>query len=256
MSTGLDLGKQVGPLPVGGWVAVVGGGLAIAYFVNKGQARQDAQIEPLTEAGVGTGLVPAGAIIQPFQPSDDEPEDNPAWGRKVLNWLIGSGSDPATADNAVRKYLSGENLTVQENALINLALVKFGSPPGTLPPVTVPTVPPPTTPPVTPTDSGRAGLVFYQPGSPRKRGSRVPLKGYVRIGGKVPISPTNRIVTITVFYLNKPSTSSYIYQRFFLSVNSKGEFNTSTGWGISSRGWRWYQASYKGVISNRRVTFT
>ena len=253
MSTGLDLGKQVGPLPLGAWVAVIGGGLTIAYFVNKGQAKSDRQYEPLIEEGVGTGLVPAGAVIQPYQPPEDtEQEDNPAWGRKVLNYLIGTGADPATADNAVRKYLSGENLTIQENALLNLALVKFGSPPEALPPVKVPTTPAPTT----PTDSGKPTLTFSQPPSPRRRGTRVPLKGTIRMGGKAPVLPQNRIIQITVFYLNKPSTSGYIYQRFFISANSKGEYNTSTGWGISSKGWRWYQASYKGVIINRRVTFT
>lgn len=254
MSTGLDLGKQVGPLPVGGWVVVVGGGLAIAYFVNKGQARQDARIEPLVEEGVGTGLVPAGAIIQPYQPPEDTvDEDNSAWGRKVLNWLIGSGSDPATADNAVRKYLSGENLTVQENALINLALVKFGSPPEALPPVKVPTIPTPATP--TPVDVGRPLLAWTQPPT-RRRGTRVPIKGRISIGGKVPVLPTNRIIRVTVFMLGKPATTSNIYQRFYITANSKGEINTSTGWGISSRGWRWYQLYYKGVIVNRRVTFT
>lgn len=254
MSNGLDLGKPVGPLPLGGWIAVIGGGLAIAYFVNRGQARQDAQIEPLVETGVGTGLVPAGAIVQPYQPSEDvEPEDNPAWGRKVLNWLIGMNADPATADNAIRKYLSGENLSIQENALINMALVKFGAPQETLPPIKVPTIPPP---PTTPTDSGAPTLTFLQPPTLR-RGTRVPLRGAIRMGGKPPVLPQNRIIEITVFFLGKPPTSSAnVYQRFFITANSSGEYNTSTGWGISKAGTRWYQAKYKGIIIKRSVRFT
>lgn len=131
----LDLGKQVGPLPVGGWIGVVGGALVIAYFVNKGQANADAASSQLTESGTGTG---GGQFIYEPPAKGETPleeNDNNAWGRKATNWLIGRGNSPGLADNAIRKYLSSEELSSQEQALVDQALVEFGAPPEPLAPV-------------------------------------------------------------------------------------------------------------------------
>lgn len=142
MAAGLDLGKQVGPLPIGGWIAVVGGGLVVGYFINKGQAQQDAaaQQTQLTESGIGTG----GSQFIYDEPENMKPQGpdvektNDQWGREVTNWLIGRGVDPYKADNMVRKYLSGEPLNAEERGMINLALTHFGAPPEPLPPVDQP----------------------------------------------------------------------------------------------------------------------
>lgn len=133
MAEGLDLGKQVGPLPLGGWIAVVAGGLGIAYFINRNQTSNEAV--QLTESGTGTG---GGQFV--YEPPQEgqqplEENNNDAWGRKATNWLIGRGNPPGLADNAIRKYLSSEELDAQEQALVDQALVEFGAPPEPLAPV-------------------------------------------------------------------------------------------------------------------------
>lgn len=151
----LNLGKQVGPLPVGAWVAVVGGGLAIGWYFSKGTAANNADSKvPLTEPGVGTG---GGQMVYDppsnvETPANNTITDNATWGRRAINWLIAQGYDPGLSQSAVSKFLNGTNRTLTEQTLINLALVQFGAPPEDvqLPedPVNPPgTNPPPTNPP-------------------------------------------------------------------------------------------------------------
>jgi hypothetical protein len=138
---GLDLGKQVGPLPLGVWIAVGAGGLALGYVINKKMAASAAAAttQPstgqLTETGVGTG---GGQFI--FDPPasgtvDTTPETNASWGRKATTWLIAQNHDPTLADQAVRKYLSALPLTIQEKATMALVMQHMGPPPEPLPPV-------------------------------------------------------------------------------------------------------------------------
>lgn len=256
------LGKQIAGIPVGAWGVVVAGGLGIAYMLNKGASRAEVQ-EPLVEPGVGTGLVPAGSAFVPSDSQDEDkgPENNQAWGQQALNWLITQGHNATVADNAIRKYLAGESLTLQENALIGLALTKFGAPPEALPPTTVPPIPPPAT---TPSDSGTPTMSVSAPayGRRHKIGTRVPLEGYVKMGGKAPTLPQNRIITVTVYRGNSNPSTSAIYQRFFITATAAtgqtaAHFKTSTGWGATgARGsWRIYQFSYKGIISNKKIYY-
>lgn len=139
-----DLGKKIGPLPLGLWLVVVAAGLFLGYRMNKGMSSGSGTETPgsqLTESGVGGG---GGQFIyDPPQTGspDTEPETNASWGRKAQNWLIAQNHDPTVADNAVRKYLSGLPLTTVERALISLVLVQFGTPPESLPVVDQPDTP-------------------------------------------------------------------------------------------------------------------
>lgn len=159
----LDLGKQVGPLPLGAWIAVVGGGLTIGWYassgMNKGSSGKEIPLEPQAEAGVGTG---GGQFIYDPPKSVDTPDnntitDNNTWARRAINWLIAKGYDPGLSQSAVSKFINGTNRTLTEQTMINLALIEFGAPPEEVPlpetPVTPPTTtpkPPPTTTPVKP----------------------------------------------------------------------------------------------------------
>lgn len=142
----MDLGKQVGPLPVGAWVGVVGGGLLIGWYFSKGSAKNVAATPavPLTDPGVGTGggqfvYDPPTAVTNP---NTDKITDNATWSRQAINWLIAQGYDPGMAQTAVSKFINGTNRTLQEQTLINLALIHFGSPPESVPIPEVPQTPP------------------------------------------------------------------------------------------------------------------
>lgn len=131
MAEGFDLGKKVGPLPIGGWIVVVGAGLAIGYFINKNAAKKDDSgpaVDPNSDVGTG------GGTFLPINPPSDTPEDtdpetNQAWVTKVVNWLIAQGIDSVIANNAATKYVAGMALDLQESAAIAMAVAHFGPPP-------------------------------------------------------------------------------------------------------------------------------
>lgn len=129
---------------MGAWIAVVGGGLAIGWYFSSGSAKSSGGADdkvPLTEPGVGVG---GGSLIydppKDVETPEDKIETNATWGRRAQNWLIAEGYDPGMAVSAVTKFLTGQNRTILEQSLINLALVKFGAPPEDVP---VPEVPAP-----------------------------------------------------------------------------------------------------------------
>lgn len=126
MTDGIDLGKKAGPLPIGAWVVVVAGGLAIGWYFNRKSAQPNAV--QTTESGTGLG----GQGFETVLPPEDEPkpaETNEDWRKKVTNYLIGVGYPPDVADTAIRKYLTGQALNAQEKAAVNDVLLKFGVPP-------------------------------------------------------------------------------------------------------------------------------
>lgn len=144
---GFDLGKQVGPLPMGAWLGVIGGGLAIAYFINKRQAAGDAAVatlDPNSDVGVG-----GGQLIEspPTTVTPDTPElekTNQSWGIQAENFLIAASINPTDAHNTVAKFLSSMPLTPQEKAMMNMVLIRYGAPPEPLAPTDdVPVVTPP-----------------------------------------------------------------------------------------------------------------
>jgi hypothetical protein len=152
---GVDLKEQIGPLPLGAWLAVVGGGLGIAYYSRRaGVSATPPQVVEDTSNPAGVGQGPGWIAVPP--PSSGPaapagPTTNEEWGRLAINWLIAQGYDPALSDSAIRKYLETQELTVQEYALLQAALRQFGSPPVPLPsPPSAPKIPGPVvvTPPV------------------------------------------------------------------------------------------------------------
>lgn len=146
----LDLGKQVGPLPLGAWIVVVGGGLGIAYWTKRNQSADTSQ-EPVVDTsgvpGVGDGSV--GGWI-PTQPSTGTNTDtaiatNEDWAYKAKQYLIGKGYPAITASSAIDKYIAGLKPSVQEYTLVGIALAAIGPLPQGLPDVVEPD-PVPTTP--------------------------------------------------------------------------------------------------------------
>lgn len=126
------------------WGGVVAAGLGVGYYINKKNAAKAAAAPVQTgESGVGLGGTGGFSNVNPPAAAPVAEDTNPAWGRRVVDWLVAQNFDPGTADNAVRKYLYGVNLSLTEQAMMNMAILHFGAPPEPLPPVTVPTVPPP-----------------------------------------------------------------------------------------------------------------
>lgn len=158
MASGIDLGKQVGPLPLGAWAAVVAAGLGIAVYTRRqSAANSDPTIVEDTSGtpGVGTGVNGMWTDVTPVPPSDTPTAftDNDSWAKAAIDRLIVDGYPAAQVVSAIGKALAGgtgdNKLSPQEFTIWARALTLLKSPPI---PITVPapdTTPPGTTPPTT-----------------------------------------------------------------------------------------------------------
>lgn len=132
------LTKKIGPLPAYAWgiAVVLGIGLAIWWRNRNAEITGGAASGPgPDDISVGTGAGSAAdipGVTNPPPPSQPQIDDNETWSRFAGNWLVSQGHDPVGVSNALRKYISGEGgaPTPQERAWVNLALQKYGLPPG------------------------------------------------------------------------------------------------------------------------------
>lgn len=130
------LGKQLGPLPIGVWVLVIGGSLLLAYYMrSRAGSTPTATVDPSTlieNPSVGTGN------IAPTVPVDTSPTTNVEWAKLASQYLVGAGYDGTVISAAISAYLSGQQLSSQYNALINEAIKHVGPTPEALPPAPAP----------------------------------------------------------------------------------------------------------------------
>lgn len=218
------LSREVAGIPVGVWGVVIAGALGIAYVMNRGQSSEGVE-QPLVDTGVGTGLIPAGAGFQDTSGTDGgadegEPENNSQWGIRAKNWLIAQGHNPTVADNAIRKYLVAEQLTVQENALIALVLAAsgLGSPPEDLPPAPDPEQP-----------SEGAGVPVLDIATKHrtaKRATFATITGRATIDGE---SPGLQLINV-----RSRNPKGRTLRRWVVPTDTDGNFTTTVGgWGAS-----------------------
>lgn len=134
------LRKEVGPLPVGGWLIVIGAGLTFAYWRKRNLATStntpESEISPLlTDQTIGNigGLL---AALNKGQTGVDTQTytDNTSWYQQATRLLIGRGNSPDLVDNALRKYMQGQPLSSAETAIKELALQLVGPIPSPPPP--------------------------------------------------------------------------------------------------------------------------
>jgi hypothetical protein len=154
---GPDLGKMIGPLPLGAWAAVLAGGLGIALYTRRNSAAAaDTTVDPNgvgVDPNVGAGGSGQWANIDTPVITDvggaAPPTTNEEWASQATDFLLKSGYPAVAADQAIRRYVANEQLSASEAVMVGVALAKLGALPVPLPPVPGGTVtPPPTTPPV------------------------------------------------------------------------------------------------------------
>lgn len=147
-----NMGKMIGPLPMGAWIIVVGGGIGIMVYTQRNSAAT-ATAPAVTDPGTGTGVSGMWTDVTPPATSSNNaagaPTTNDEWGVRAINYLIAMGYPAANADQAIRKYLATSGLGVSEVAMVTAALLALGSTPQVLPPPTI-SVPGPSAPPSTP----------------------------------------------------------------------------------------------------------
>lgn len=161
------LSRKVGPLPLGAWLAIAAIGVVAAVAISRRRNPISAPPEPGTEVGPDTmsdepttgglpgGFVvgggPTGATGQTGSPNGDgflpvdtgEIATNAKWETAAARILIARGYQPTIVADALGRYMSGEILTRQQQAMIDLALIAVGPTPQPVPPPTVAPTPEP-----------------------------------------------------------------------------------------------------------------
>jgi LysM repeat protein len=147
-------------MPAGAWAAAIAGGLGLLWYsrTHSSTSPDPASVDP-TATLVGTGgagavgdggyYYPTNGAGDPSATSGSTISTNEQWMNQAFSWLVGQGMSPDVVDKALRDYISGIQLSSQENALVSQALGKFGQTPEGLPDAPpLPTVPHPQTNPV------------------------------------------------------------------------------------------------------------
>lgn len=128
------LTKQMGPLPLWVWIAIIGGGLFIAYYLNSRnggssssgssttpETQTDEFGNPILAGGVGAGGMPAGYVDNSQPPSTTivQPTDNQQWFTQyALPAAIGLGYNPVSATTALQLFINGGTLTEDQTTLV------------------------------------------------------------------------------------------------------------------------------------------
>jgi hypothetical protein len=174
--------QKVGPLPMFVWL---GFGLVVWYYIqNKNKASSTATttsaIDPSTGVPYSQEIGAYGQQVSDLQSQVDgtpgsqsttagQYQDNSSWSVAAINYLVAQGVDPTQANQAVEQFLSGQTLTTQQQADVNLAIQGIGAPPS--PPGPSSTnpgqviTPPSTTTPSTPKPTTTPAVTQYPPPS-------------------------------------------------------------------------------------------
>ena len=137
-----DLGKMIGPLPLGAWVAVVGGGLGLMLYTRRQAAANtptspDAVPEDTgTTPGVGVGGSGQWTNVSPpanGSSDTNSAETNDEWGVMSIAKMTGLGYPAGPVASGITKYLNQGQLDAQEYSIVTETIRRFGVPPTLVP---------------------------------------------------------------------------------------------------------------------------
>lgn len=131
-----SLTKKIGPLPGLVWVIIIVAGAYGVYYYRKSHA-VTVVADPNNASQSVAGGVPAVTSGQfgPGLNGNPAVSTNAQWAATVANGLIATGQySPTDVSNALSGYLNGSVLSPAQQAIVNIALTKYGTPPeGVLP---------------------------------------------------------------------------------------------------------------------------
>ena len=133
------LTKKVGPLSIGMYLLFFVGFLIIYYWWRSRSTSGGNAPTPTTftgdlqgtSASQGMGSASGGGAFGGAQSSGSGSASatNGQWATNAANFLTGNGANPTAVQGALAAYLSGQQLTPSQQALIDQALSAEGSPP-------------------------------------------------------------------------------------------------------------------------------
>lgn len=157
----LDMLKtKVGPLPAGVWIAAA----ALIFWYLKKKNASTGTTGTSTDPAGNTGPIDPKTGYVYGTPADQSAlggigggtgtgsdtgtsggstvagtyADNTAWASAAINYLVSIGVDPTSANSAITQFLASQSLTSNQQADVNLAIQRIGSPPNPPQPGTAP----------------------------------------------------------------------------------------------------------------------
>lgn len=149
MSLKDTLTKQVGPLPLGGWIVVVIGGLAIGYVVRRREVGSSSTATQTADSAINSGdgltngalgnwtytgsgaTAEAGNYATSYKTNDE-------WRQAAIRTLLAHGFQSSTLiESAIGAYFTGQPLTQQQASLIDTITGYIGATPYGVPAVTL-----------------------------------------------------------------------------------------------------------------------
>jgi hypothetical protein len=145
------LSRKIGPLPVVVWIGIA---IVVFYYVSKRNGGGAAQSGPETDPAGNVGTInpqtgyvygstedqaALGSGSGSIGSSADEGTggstvagqyaDNNAWAVAAINYLVSISVDATAANTAVTQFLGSQQLTTDQQAMINLVIQRIGAPP-------------------------------------------------------------------------------------------------------------------------------
>lgn len=199
--------RKLGPLPVWGWGAIIGGAFIAWYWYSNAGLESTGSGEE--ESGVGQTPGPSGDFSTvPVLPEDTDPvvDEN-----TNAEWLVQAvknappGASILAVQAALEKYLNGTKLTAAEGQIVDAIVRKVGLPPqGTAGPPVVGT-PKPTPEKPTPEPQTKDTVVTLGAPTVRKFGQAATIRvavRWVKRGSRL-TNPTGRVA----FYVDGKKTA-------------------------------------------------
>lgn len=130
------LAEEIGPLPAGAWLAVVGGGLAIGFMARRRKASGGVTTTPIPTIGEadakGFGSLGSATLTGTTGAGTPKAATVDEWVRAATDNLVGRGylaDKVANALNRVFHPTAGTPPTLEDTAIYNAATVAIGAPP-------------------------------------------------------------------------------------------------------------------------------
>lgn len=133
------LKQKAGPLPVWAWGAILGViVVAASYWYSSRSSAKGAETAgelvayPDLDGASGGGGGGGGTVVTDANGGSSGTKEftsNAAWMTYVVAQLVKDGKNPLTTQIALSNYLSGNELSEEQQAIVNEAISRFGLPP-------------------------------------------------------------------------------------------------------------------------------
>jgi hypothetical protein len=99
----------------------------------------ETMLDPQPDQPATLNMVNRGASSAPLTSDNWQTMTNETWTRQGVEFLVAQGVNSSVANGAIARYISGQVLTPEQDAMTEAVVRKFGLPPENVPPASIQT---------------------------------------------------------------------------------------------------------------------